>query len=146
MSKPTCAIEDCDRPAYGRTWCKMHYQRWYANGTTDPSRARGMTLDEAIEFHITPSDPNQCWVTDVARDKNGYSRLVLQGVTYKLHRLAYEHFIGPIPDGLLICHICDNPPCCNPAHLYPGTPAQNMLDKVIRGRARGGPAKREPVA
>jgi hypothetical protein len=137
MTKRTCSIENCERPFYGREMCKFHYQRWYINGTTGPTSARGMTIPEAVDFHVTPGDPSQCWVTDVARDKNGYSRLVIQGRTYKLHRLAYEHLVGPIPDGLLILHTCDNPPCCNPAHLYPGTPAQNMLDKKNRGRALG---------
>lgn len=137
MSKAICSVPQCDDPVLARTWCRKHYQRWRNTGTTDPSRARGMTITEAVKFHVPVSDPDLCWVTDVARDKNGYSRLVIHGKTYKLHRLAYEHFVGPIPEGLLILHTCDNPPCCNPDHLYPGTPAQNMIDKKNRGRALG---------
>lgn len=134
MAKRTCSIEDCERPFYGRDMCSMHYQRWYLHGTTDPTSARGMTLEEAVKFHVPLGSPDECWMTDVARDKNGYSRLVLGGKTYKLHRLAYEHFVGPIPGGLLILHTCDTPPCCNPAHLYPGTNSQNMSDKFTRDR------------
>lgn len=50
------------------------------------------------------------------------------------HRVAYELTVGPIPDGLMLRHSCDNPPCCNPAHLIPGTAAENSADMVSRGR------------
>lgn len=54
------------------------------------------------------------------------------------HREVYLRLVGPIPDGLLIRHSCDNPPCVNPAHLLPGTVADNSADMVERNRqARG---------
>jgi hypothetical protein len=52
------------------------------------------------------------------------------------HRWAYEHFIGPIPAGLFVCHHCDNPPCCEPSHLFLGTQQVNMTDKMAKGRHR----------
>lgn len=64
----------------------------------------------------------QCW--DVARQRNGGA-----------HRIAYETLVGPIPEGMDILHTCDNPPCCNPAHLRPGSHRENMLDKIHKGRA-----------
>lgn len=51
------------------------------------------------------------------------------------HRMAWMLHNGPIPDGLVILHRCDNPPCCNPRHLSPGTQAKNMADKSAKGRA-----------
>lgn len=50
------------------------------------------------------------------------------------HRAVYERFVGPIPDGLIVRHRCDNPPCCNPAHLVVGTTADNQRDRRERNR------------
>jgi hypothetical protein len=54
------------------------------------------------------------------------------------HLVAYELWVGPVPPGKLVLHDCDNPICTFPEHLFAGTQAQNMADKVARGRARGG--------
>lgn len=74
-----------------------------------------------------------CWEWTGTRWKNGgYGRI---GANKKAHRLAYEEAHGPIPEGMFVCHSCDNPPCCNPEHLHLGTPADNMREKKERGRA-----------
>jgi predicted XRE-type DNA-binding protein len=60
----------------------------------------------------------------------------LQGlkINAKAHRLAWELFVAPIQDGMLICHDCDNPPCVNPSHLYEGSVIDNVADRDSKNR------------
>ena len=76
----------------------------------------------------------ECWPWDGVVDHNGYGRVVFMTSVYKAHRVSYEMANGPIPDGLLVRHKCDNPNCVNPNHLEVGTHADNMADAVKRGR------------
>lgn len=81
-----------------------------------------------------------CWIWKGAKDKDGYGKLTrkIQGTrehTYhKAHREAYKISKGDIPKGALICHTCDTPACCNPEHLFLGTPAINTQDMWAKDR------------
>lgn len=80
--------------------------------------------------------PSECWPWMRYRNADGYGRLSLEGRTsvQYAHRTAYVLAIGSINAGLLVCHSCDNPPCCNPAHLFLGTQGDNQADKIAKGR------------
>ncbi len=69
---------------------------------------------------------------------NGYGRLKSKGRTYRAHRFVYESTHGPIPEGFIIRHKCDNPPCVNPTHLEIGTHKDNTRDEMVRTRSRLG--------
>lgn len=75
-----------------------------------------------------------CWLWTAATRSNGYGQMELLGRIWKAHRIAYTLAYGEIPDGLVICHSCDCPKCCNPAHLWAGTHADNTRDMDAKGR------------
>ena len=75
-----------------------------------------------------------CWEWQGATVAAGYGCVRVHGKLYLNHRVSYEYHHGPIPEGLIVRHTCDNPPCFNPDHLLVGTHADNARDKVERGR------------
>lgn len=76
-----------------------------------------------------------CWEWTGPLTVDGYGQLHISKIQFRAHRLSYIIHKGPIPDGLFVCHKCDNPACVRPGHLYAGTHKQNMRDKRIRGRS-----------
>jgi hypothetical protein len=84
--------------------------------------------------HVLPEPNSGCWLWERTVDPRGYGRLRRGGKTVFVHRLAWADTYGPIPDDLIICHRCDNPGCANPDHLFIGTHADNVADKVGKGR------------
>lgn len=93
-------------------------------------------------------DAAGCWLWTGTRTKAGYGQLGVSRRRPYAHRLSYQTFVGPIPDGLDVCHHCDRPPCINPDHLFTGTATDNALDMVRKGRARyrTSPGSRHPMA
>jgi len=71
---------------------------------------------------------DECWNWKGYRKKDGYGLFQSSGFAALTHRFSYELEVGPIPDGLIICHKCDNPSCVNPNHLYAGTSSDNNHD------------------
>lgn len=80
--------------------------------------------------------PDACWPWTGYRKPTGYGRLSANGGMYLAHRLAYLDAVGPILDGLVVMHTCDNPPCCNPRHLRLDTQIANMADRKSKHRSK----------
>lgn len=139
MSSALCAVEGCGKDVECRGWCQRHYDRWRRNG--DPlisfrDRRVGSHVDLPAHFaaYVTLRETDQCIEWEGSRQTAGYGTFTNSGTHHMAHRVAYELHVGPIPDGHLIRHSCDNPPCVNPRHLLPGLDADNTQDKVDRGR------------
>lgn len=92
-------------------------------------------LAERFWDRVAVGDPEECWPWTGPTFGMGYGHVAQRKDSKGTHRVAYELANGPIPKGLLVRHTCDNPPCCNPAHLLLGTPADNMRDRTERNRA-----------
>lgn len=75
-----------------------------------------------------------CWEWKGYTLKKGYGRFMAMGHQILAHRYSYLHLVGEIPEGMQVCHRCDNPCCVNPGHLFLGSNSDNQIDSVKKGR------------
>ncbi len=98
------------------------------------------TLKERFDERIMMEPNTGCWLWTAAASPLGYGQLwnpSIQKVCLA-HRIAWELYVGPIPDGLELCHICDTPECCSPHHHFLGTHKENYQDAAKKHRLHPG--------
>jgi len=96
-----------------------------------------ITFMKLLRSKIIVGNKDECWLWTGAIVSNSkpYGQVKVEGKNRLVHRVIYELYTGEeLLDNVQVCHSCDNPRCCNPNHLWVGTNADNMLDKMIKGR------------
>lgn len=125
-----CAI--CGERAIARRLCRAHYAAAYARG--EHAKFSKLLPEDVFDSRYERK-PSGCWEWTGTRNTAGYGIFLLPGErAVRAHRYSYERVNGPIPEGMVLMHACDNPPCVNPAHLFPGSRGDNVRDAVAKRR------------
>lgn len=137
MPKPTCAASDCGDEAKIKGYCRKHHWRWKKYG--DPAKLSRIFGDDEARFwsKVDKNGPiperrpelGPCWIWKPSPSPTKYGYFALRRNSKRLnvlaHRWGYETFVGPIPEGLHIDHLCRTPACVRGTHLEPVTPGEN---------------------
>lgn len=139
----TCSVTGCALPVECKGLCNAHYIRHRKGRPMDPP-VRPRTVEERFWSRVDKlSSPNGCWLWTGSRITSGYGRITFtedgRERLVVAHRWSYEALVGPIPDGLVLDHLCRVRHCVNPAHLEPVTQFEN----VMRGFGVGALASRQ---
>jgi hypothetical protein len=98
------------------------------------ARTVTQTVEERFNKKYKINETTDCWEWQYATNNLGYGFFRDTDKMRTAHRVSYEINKGPIPSGMCVCHLCDNPACVNPDHLWLGTIKDNMHDMIKKGR------------
>jgi len=129
-----CTVEGCDTVMRARGLCGIHYRRMRVRGTTDlpvlPTVAERFWAKVNKSGPIPEFNPSlgNCWdwTASCNESRGGYGQFDLDRRTRKAHAVSWELSVGPIPDGLIMDHLCRRHVCVNPSHLEPVTDGENF--------------------
>ena len=122
FSRYAISAKRAAKPQYCSLPCKVETER----------RRAEERFTKRLWSRVKIAGPNDCWEWQGRHDPNGYGRLDVDGVPGLVHRFIFKatNRFSPV----VVRHFCDNPPCCNPAHLLAGTQLDNVADMIERGR------------
>jgi hypothetical protein len=147
-----CSITGCNNKYIAKGLCSTHRKINKKYGTPIPvcwcgepaqtfvgnQKASDMceehTLLKRFWNNVDIKSVDECWEWQGSKTSNNYGVIYWNGKVSYAHRLSLEFSGEEIPSRYHACHRCDNPPCVNPKHLFVGSPRDNMLDKVSKGR------------
>lgn len=129
-----CQIDGCGKPARHIGWCLSHYKRYNRYGDPLAGASRHYKTPEEAFLARSFHRDTGCIEWTGSSDTKGYGQLRIDGKLIKAHRYAVERAHGPIPAGMVVMHVCDNPKCVNIDHLHVGSQKQNVHDMDTKGR------------
>lgn len=134
-----CIVDDCVKKRIGRGYCSLHYQRLIKRGDPfyfKPRKPKYSNLLDAYNAYVIKNGDDECW--GWSGIKNIYGSICINKKLTYAHRFSYRYYVGAIPEGMFVCHKCDNYLCTNPKHLFLGYPKDNSQDMVLKGRSGKG--------
>lgn len=132
-----CSVHDCGQTQQTCGLCGKHYRRLQRHGDTSTNLYSLETRIAAFWSKVIKKSEEECWPWSGNVDRDGYGFTTFNLKAHHASRLAYWFTKGTEPR-LSVLHTCDNAICCNPNHLYEGTQAQNIADKMRRNRQAKG--------
>lgn len=115
----------------------------YHTGEAPPTSSYSRRPIEDTSAHfwskVAKATPDACWEWQGGRNRGRYGTFPVNRRNVIASRYSWELHFGPIPDGMQVCHKCDNPPCVNPNHLFLGDHLANAHDRDAKGRHKSGP-------
>lgn len=128
MEDRTCIVPDCAKAKKGSgKYCSMHLSRLARTGSLELAASYpGKPVPLSESFWSKTQKSAGCWFWTGATNDMGYGQIRRGKKIIYTHRLSFEMHVGPIPDGMVIDHICRHPSCVNPEHLRAATQKQNM--------------------
>lgn len=129
-----CSVSDCPKFVHAKGLCQVHYMRHKRHGDID---LKIVPLEDRFWSKVDKS--GDCWLWTDHLQQSGHARMSVNGKRELVHRLSWEMANKrPIPDGMMVLHKCDNPPCVRPKHLQLGTHKLNAQHREVHGRGNHG--------